>query len=109
MSIHTKRSNPSSEIFLGKEKEKLKEIMEEFFPIEDYTGKKFTLYFEDLYFDNPRYPLELCIKKKLTYDFPVYVKVRLVNKKTGTEKRQDVYFFNLPKMTSRGTLDRKSV
>ncbi len=124
MSIHTKRSNPSSEIFLGKEKEnlkeidliavqkeswnkfltkELKEIMEEFFPIEDYTGKKFTLYFEDLYFDNPRYPLELCIKKKLTYDFPVYVKVRLVNKKTGTEKRQDVYFFNLPKMTSRGT------
>ena len=124
MSIHTKRPNPSSEIFLGKEKENLKEIdliavqkeswnkfltkelreiMEEFFPIEDYTGKKFTLYFEDLYFDNPRYPLELCFKKKLTYDFPVYVKVRLVNKKTGTEKKQDVYFFNLPKMTSRGT------
>jgi len=125
MSISTKQSNPSSsEIFLGKEKEDLKQIdlievqkdswnkfltkelksmLEEFFPIEDYTGKKFTLYFEDLYFDEPRYALDLCFKKKLTYDFPVYIKVRLVNKKTGTEKKQDVYFFNLPKMTSRGT------
>lgn len=124
MSIHGTKSNPSTEIFLGKETEnlkeldlievqkqswdhflnhELKEILEEFFPIEDYTGKKFTLYFEDLYFDNPRYTLDLCFKKKLTFDFPVYVKVRLVNKKTGAEKKQDVYFFNLPKMTSRGT------
>ncbi len=125
MSINAQRTNHSaSKIFLGKEKEnlkkldlievqkeswnkfltvELKEILEEFFPIEDYTGKKFTLYFEDLYFDNPRYDIDLCFKKKLTYDFPVYVKVRLVNKKTGTEKKQDVYFFNLPKMTSRGT------
>jgi len=118
------QSNSSSEIFLGKERDSLKEldfieiqkqswerfltvelreILEEFFPINDYTGKKFSLFFEDLYFDKPRYAIELCFKKKLTYDFPVYVKVRLVNKKTGTEKKQDVYFFNIPKMTSRGT------
>lgn len=84
-------------------KEQLKEILEEFFPIDDYTGKKFTLYFEDLYFGEPRYPLELCIKKKLTFDTPVYVKLRLLNKRTGSEKKQDVYFFNLPKITDRGT------
>ncbi len=81
----------------------LREILNEFFPIEDYTGKKFTLYFEDLFFGEPRYPLELCLQKKLTYDTPVYVKLRLVNKKTGAERQQDVYFFNLPKMTDRGT------
>lgn len=81
----------------------LKEILDEFFPIDDYTGKKFTLFFEDLYFGEPRYALPLCLQKKLTYDTPVYLKLRLVNKKTGVEKRQDVYFFNLPKMTSRGT------
>lgn len=125
MSTNSQKTNHSpSEIFLGKETEnlkeldlievqkeswnrfltvELKEILQEFFPIEDYTGKKFVLYFEDLYFDNPRYDIDLCFKKKLTYDFPVYVKVRLINKKTGTEKKQDVYFFNLPKMTSRGT------
>ena len=81
----------------------LKEIINEFFPIEDYKKKKFILFFEDIFFGDPRYPLELCVQKKLTYDTPVYLKLRLVNKKTGIERQQEVYFFNLPKMTSRGT------
>lgn len=81
----------------------LKQILSEFFPIDDYTGKKFTLYFEDLYYGEPRFPLELCLQKKLTYDSPVYLKLRLLNKKTGVEKKQDVYFFNVPVMTDRGT------
>src|SRR3989338_2299665 len=81
----------------------LKEIINEFFPIEDYTKKKFILFFEDIFFGDPRYPLELCVQKKLTYDTPVYLKLRLVNKKTGIERSQEVYFFNLPKMTSRGS------
>ena len=41
----------------------LKDILNEFFPIDDYTGKKFTLFFDDLYFDKPRYPLALCLQK----------------------------------------------
>jgi DNA-directed RNA polymerase subunit beta len=81
----------------------LRNILQEFFPIDDYTGKKFTLFFDDIYYAQPRYPLELCIKKKLTYDVPVYLKLRLLNKRTGVEKRQDVYFFNVPKITDRGT------
>lgn len=81
----------------------LKTILREFFPIEDYTGKKFTLYFDDLFYGEPRYSIDLCIKKKLTYDTPVYLRLRLLNKKTGTEKKQDVYFFNVPNMTDRGT------
>ncbi len=115
---------PRKSLFLGKEDEllenfnlievqknswadftdfKLKEIFNEFFPIDDYTKKKFTIYFEDLYFGEPRYDIDLCYKKKLTYDTPVYLKLRLVNKKTNIEKKQDIYFFNLPKMTDRGT------
>src|SRR3989344_4322501 len=74
----------------------LKTIISDFFPIDDYTGKKFTLAFEDLYFGKPRYDLELCLKKKLTYDTPVYLTLHLTNKKTGAERKQDVYFFNLP-------------
>ncbi len=117
-------SNPNQELRLGKREETLEElnlieiqkdswqrfiqkdlrqIITEFFPIDDYTGKKFTLFFDDFYFADTRYPLELCLQKKLTYDTPVYLKLRLLNKKTGTEKKQDVYFFNLPKMTDRGT------
>lgn len=83
--------------------EDLKQIISEFFPIDDYTGKKFTLYFDDIYFGKPAYDADLCFEKKLTYDVPVYLKLRLVNKKTDTEKEQDVYFFNLPIMTDRGT------
>src|SRR3989338_4582613 len=82
---------------------RLKEIFNEFFPIDDYTKKKFTIYFEDLYFGKTRYTIDLCLKKKLTYDAPVYLKLRLVNKKTNSEKKQDIYFFNLPNMTDRGT------
>ncbi len=81
----------------------LKDIVSEFFPIDDYTGKKFTLFFEDIFYGEERYPLELCLDKKLTYDRPVYIKVRLLNKKTGIERKQDIYFFNLPIMTGRGT------
>lgn len=81
----------------------LKQIIQEFFPIDDYTGKKFTLQFEDIFFGKPAYTIDLCFKKKLTYDQPVYIKLKLVNKKTNTEKSQDVYFFNLPIMTDRGT------
>lgn len=81
----------------------LKEIVKEFFPIEDYTGKKFILYFEDIVYGQPRYSLETCLKKKLTYDQPIYLKLRLLNKKTNKEQVQDVLFFNLPIMTNRGT------
>ncbi len=121
---HSSSSNSPKKILLGKEEKELenfdlievqkkswekfinielKEILNEFFPIEDYTGKKFVLYFENVFFGEPRYPLELCLQKKLTYDTPVYLKLRLLNKKTGVERSQEVYFFNLPKMTSRGT------
>ncbi len=86
--------------FLDKD---LKEIVQEFFPIEDYTGKKLTLHFEDLFFGEPRYSLDLCVQKKLTYDLPVYLRLSIENKKTGKSKSQDVYFFNLPIMTDKGT------
>lgn len=118
------QNNPRKELTLGKQDHNLKEfnlievqhkswnrfvnedleqIISDFFPVEDYTGKKFTLYYEGLYFGEPRYDLALCLQKKLTYDTPVYLKLRLVNKKTGVEKKQDVYFFNLPRMTEKGT------
>ncbi len=84
-------------------KQELREIFNEFFPIDDYTEKKFTLYFLDVFFGEPRYTLDLCMQKKLTYDTPVYLKLRLINKKTGSPRSQEVYFFNLPKMTDRGT------
>src|SRR3989338_786352 len=81
----------------------LRDILKEFFPIEDYTKKNFTLELLDVFFGEPRFTEDECVDKKLTYQFPVYLKLKLVNKKTNNERRQDIYFFNLPKMTDRGT------
>src|SRR3989338_2418190 len=81
----------------------LKDILREFFPIEDYTKKNFTLELLDTFFGEPRFSEEECVDKKLTYQFPVYIKVKLHNKRLGKERTQDVYFFNLPRMTDKGT------
>lgn len=81
----------------------IKSILNEFFPIEDYTKKNFTLELIDVYYGEPRFTQAECLEKKLTLQFPVYAKVKLINKKKNVEKVQDVYFFNLPKMTARGT------
>ncbi|KKQ38699.1 MAG: DNA-directed RNA polymerase subunit beta [Candidatus Roizmanbacteria bacterium GW2011_GWA2_37_7] len=81
----------------------LHETVKEFFPIDDYTGKKLTLHFENILFGEPQYDLKLCLRKKLTYDQPIYLRLTIENKKTGQKKTQDVYFFNLPIMTDRGT------
>jgi len=81
----------------------LKKTIQGFFPIDDYTGKKFTLQFIDLSFGKPRYDIDLCKKKKLTYDRPTYVKLQLTNKRADEIKVQDVYLCNLPIMTDRGT------
>ncbi len=81
----------------------LKNILEEFFPIEDYTKKNFLLELLEVSYGEPRYDLAQCTLKKLTYQFPVYIKVKLTNKKTGKSKVQNVYFLNLPKMTEHGT------
>lgn len=81
----------------------LRSILYEFFPIEDYTKKTFVLELEGVYYGEPRYSSDECFNKKLTYQFPVYLKTKLINKKKGLEKKQDIYFLNLPKMTQRGT------
>jgi DNA-directed RNA polymerase subunit beta len=81
----------------------LKDILHEFFPIEDYTKKNFTLELLDVSYGEPRFTEEECVDKKLTFQFPVYIKVKLHNKRLGKERTQDVYFFNLPRMTSKGT------
>ena len=80
-----------------------KQTIAGFFPIEDYTGKKFSLTFHDISFGKPRHDIDVCKKKKLTYDRPVYAKLELNNKRADNVKVQEVYLCNLPIMTDRGT------
>ncbi|MDO8574406.1 MAG: DNA-directed RNA polymerase subunit beta, partial [bacterium] len=83
--------------------EGLKEIFEEISPIPDYTGDELELHFEDSYFDEPKYDEATTLYKDATFEAPLRVKVRLLNKKTGKEETQEVYFGDFPIMTDRGT------
>jgi DNA-directed RNA polymerase beta' subunit len=84
-------------------KEGLKEILAEVSPVYDHTGKEFALYFDDYYFGEPKYDEATARYKDATYEAPLYLKVRLENKKTGKVEAQEVYFGEFPKMTERGT------
>ena len=81
----------------------LRELLEEINPIKDFTGKNLELYFGDYFFDKPKYDEITARERNTTYEAPLYVSARLVNKVTGKTKTQDVYFGDFPLMTPRGT------
>lgn len=90
----------SYEQFLNVE---LQKYLKEISPIDDFTGKTWELSFGAHYFEDPKLTPSEAVKKGLTYDVPLRVKVKLINKITGDETVQDVFLGDLPKMTSRGT------
>jgi DNA-directed RNA polymerase beta' subunit len=81
----------------------LNELLEEISPIRDHTGKEFELYFSDYRFDEPKYDEATARYKESTYEAPLRCTLRLVNKRTGKEQKQEVYFGDFPIMTTRGT------
>jgi len=84
-------------------KEGLREVLLEFSPIEDFTGN-LVLEFVDYYLENnPKYSVDECKERDVTYAVPMKVKVRLVNKETGEVKEQDVFMGDFPLMTENGT------
>lgn len=82
--------------------EGLRELFEKFSPIEDYTGN-LSLEFLDYRIGAPQRSVEECEEADLTYEVPMYAKVRLVNKETGEIKESEIYMGELPLMTDRGT------
>ena len=81
----------------------LPELFREFFPIRDYTGKKFELDFVDIRFDKPKYENSLAAKEKNdTYSAPLRAKFRLKNLKTGEIKEQEVFLTDFPLMDEKG-------
>ncbi len=81
----------------------LKELLGEVSPIRDFTGKNLELSFNDYYLDKPKYDEVTARERNTTYEAPLYVTAKLVNKLTGKTKSQDVYFGDFPIMTPRGT------
>jgi len=84
-------------------KEGLKELMEEISPIEDVSGKELELYFDKYYLDDPKFDETTSKEKNITYEAPLRVKVRLVNRKTNKTEEQEIFLGDFPLMTDRGT------
>jgi DNA-directed RNA polymerase subunit beta len=81
----------------------IRELLHEISPIKDFIGRDLELSIVDYYFDEPKFDERTSRAKNITYDAPLRVKTRLVNKRTGETKEQEVYLGDLPVMTDRGT------
>ncbi|GAW92102.1 DNA-directed RNA polymerase subunit beta [Calderihabitans maritimus] len=82
--------------------EGLREIFQEISPIQDFTGN-LVLEFIDYSLGTPKYSVQECKDRDVTYAAPLRVKVRLINKETGEIKEQEVFMGDFPLMTEKGT------
>ncbi len=84
-------------------KQGIKQVFEEYSPVTDYLNKEIEIYFKDYYFEEPRVDEDTARKNNLSYESSFYVKVLLINKATGSKKEQEIYFGDIPILTSKGT------
>ena len=90
----------------GRRNEGLYKVFKENFPITD-ARNNYTLEFLDYFIDPPRYTIEECIERGLTYSVPL--KARLLLSSNDTENEdfkaidQTVYLGMIPYMTPKGT------
>ena len=82
--------------------EGLREMFRDISPIEDFTGN-LSLEFIDYTLGDPKYDVDECKERDVTYAAPLRVKVRLHNKETDEVKEQDVFMGDFPLMTETGT------
>jgi len=83
--------------------EGLAELFDEINPVTDFIGRDLELYFEDYYLDEPKFSETESREKNITYEAPLRVKTRLLNKKTSQASNQEVYLGDFPIMTDKGT------
>src|SRR3989344_4214470 len=81
----------------------LKEVIDEFATINDFTGKKFKFEFLGFELEKPKYDEYHAKEKKLSYEAPLKVRVRLTNKTLNEVKEQELFMTDFPLMTLHGT------
>ena len=90
----------------NRKNEGLFKVFQEIFPIED-TRNNYKLEFIDYFIDPPKYTIEECLDRGLTYNVPLKAKLRLSCTDPDHEdfdtRVQDVYLGNIPYMTPAGT------
>ncbi len=82
--------------------EGLRETINDISPIEDYTGT-LAVEFAEYEFGEPQFTIQECREKDLTYQVPLSMTVRFVNKETGEIREQRVFMGDFPMMTDVGT------
>jgi DNA-directed RNA polymerase subunit beta len=89
----------------------IQEVFKSVFPIKDFSSRG-TLEFVKYEFEEPKYDVEECQQRGMTYAAPLKVTLRLVvwdiDEETGARsirdiKEQDVYMGDMPLMTDNGT------
>jgi DNA-directed RNA polymerase subunit beta len=89
-----------------REQEGLFKVFSENFPITD-TRNQFVLEFLDYFIDPPRYSIDECIERGLTYSVPLKAKLKLYCTDPEHEDFetivQDVYLGQIPYMTPKGS------
>src|SRR3990167_2274740 len=81
----------------------LSELFSEISPVKDFTGKNLELHFGQYFLDQPKFTEAVSKERNTTFEAPLYVQVKLVNKAKNKTKTQDVYLGDFPLMTNRGT------
>ncbi|WP_077532338.1 DNA-directed RNA polymerase subunit beta [Massiliimalia massiliensis] len=84
-------------------KEGLKEVFRDISAITDYTGNLVLDFIDYRLEDKPKYSVEECKERDVTYAAPLRVTARLLNKETGEIKEQEIFMGDFPLMTESGT------
>ncbi|WP_344309668.1 DNA-directed RNA polymerase subunit beta [Brevibacterium samyangense] len=80
----------------------LEDIFEEISPIEDFSGAM-SLSFREHRFEPPKYSIDECKERDITYSAPLFVTAEFMNNNTGEIKSQTVFMGDFPLMTEKGT------
>src|SRR5438045_6483784 len=90
----------------------LEAVFRQVFPIKDFSESSL-LEYVDYHFEDPKYDVQECQQRSMTFAAPLKVTLRLivfdVDQETGAKsvkdiKEQDVYMGDVPFMTENGTL-----
>jgi len=81
----------------------LMEAFQDISPIQDYTGNLILEFIDYELNEDPKYDVEECKERDVTYAVPLKVQVRFINKETGEVKEQKVFMGDFPLMTDKGT------
>ena len=82
--------------------EGLAETFKSMSPIEN-NAHTLCVEFGEHEFGDPKHPVEECKRRDISYQAPLFVDIRFINKETGEMQESNVFMGDFPLMTNRGT------